>query len=949
MRIKTGLRRLAAASVGLLALGVAASAQTAEVYFRDSVTRAETRLSADSPTLRGRLPVLFVHGHNLISSNDLNRNYRKNWQDSLGNLPSFMQTLDLHENDGLGIEDYYIRFREQGRSIAEDAAEISDAIDLILHRHDPLYDYPHNQEQTTSVKVVIIAYSKGTISARLYLKNLQTERPGFRPVSEFIAIAPPNHGTNGSLGGNTTATQQLMNGYDASCTSFGNATEDFIATLNGHPISETQYNPAAPAATPDNYPSEAPDSRSPTERPADGILYVTLFADENRDFVGGDTIILPPDADCQGRRLALNLSPDAVNIPVPEVSDESHILFVADGDPLAVHQNTVHTEKVMCLALYAAVHHRSPRGQDCASVGGKPVIPPPARAAAMLTLDFSGSMSSRACPTCANTRADVLKEAVELFVRLWSAVGVPGDRVGLTYFRTDVTQFTMDGEPLPLLRDAADGVIADVGGQAPRNSTAMGGGLQLAIGALKDADAPIRRVILFTDGMQNVNPMVQAVDGQWVINTRPGHPNSNVLPAEPPTTLNSSLGIAVDTIGVGAGDAFVGLLQDIASATGGHTLLTTAPDDDLRRLFIEQLINALRGFSPQLVAYRRGVVAAQGSTEAFAIEDGVRTLVLKVSWRRGDSLDFSVAKDGVDVTSAGRLIAGDFYKIFVIDLPAKGPLTARGDWHLLIKGKAATAYEAAAIIDGGLLKYDATFNVGRPRAGDPLELVVRFTVGGRPVVGSAKVTVTLRSPKTAAGDISATIKPKELPSLEPGMNAAERRWLALTQDPKKRAALEPRQQTVVLQPTDRGEYRARLDPQVPGVYTALVTIEGDDAKLGRFSRTMTATTVVRFAAAGLKADDISVNECNVGARRYARLILLPRDARGHRMGPGLSSAISLRFSAGRTVGGIRDLGDGRYMLVLELVPGDDPTINLETAGGTLFSGRFSQLSAMSSR
>ena len=49
---------------------------------------------------------------------------------------------------------------------------------------------------------------------------------------------------------------------------------------------------------------------------------------------------------------------------------------------------------------------------------------------------------------------------------------------------------------------------------------------------------------------------------------------------------------------------------------------------------------------------------------------GGRKLVLKLSWKRGSKIDFSVAKDGVDVTAVGRFIVGDFYRIFVIDLPS---------------------------------------------------------------------------------------------------------------------------------------------------------------------------------------------------------------------------------------------------------------------------------------
>ena len=391
--------RLVAAFIGLLALGAAVSAQTAEVYFGDSNTRLESTTTA----LHGGLPVLFVHGHNFDNDQDTDFNYQKNWQNSLGTLPSFRQALA--ENLGLGIEPYYIRLQPQNRSITDDAVEIGDAIDLILHRHDPNYDYPHNPAQTTHVKIVIIAYSKGTISARQYLKSLQTQVPGlrapelgFRPVSEFVAIAPPNHGLSAFLfdGTDSLALQQLHNGFrpgnilGAHCgESFSNpqaGATNYIQELNGHPTQDTlSFDPAT-----DVYPSEGPGSRPDTDPatgapnpPTNGILYVTIFANGSRDSVGGDAA----SNDCQGRRLALNLAHDAVNIPVAAITGNA---------PLTVHQNTVHTPEVMCLALYAATHHRSPLGQTCTLVNGVPVIPPPARAAAMLTLDFSGSMSAPA-------------------------------------------------------------------------------------------------------------------------------------------------------------------------------------------------------------------------------------------------------------------------------------------------------------------------------------------------------------------------------------------------------------------------------------------------------------------------------------------------------------------------------------------------------------------------
>jgi hypothetical protein len=849
----------------LLALD-AASAQTPtptpELYFRASDTAGgpltERRLDATSPapTPRGRLPVLFVHGHDLLFPNDTFRNYRKNWQERGNSLPSFMEALDLGDNDGLGIEDYYMRFRTQGRSIAADAAEISAAVERILHRHDP--GYP--ARGVTAVQVVIIAYSKGTISTRLYLKNLDVEGRSFRPVSEFIAISPPNHGLNSEYGGTTCAGQQLMNGLDASCAAlspvascspFPDDALGFFRVLNGHPANDTldldetgAFATEAPGSRPDLRQDGTPNP------PAAGTLYVTLFADGNRDFVGG----LTPSGDCRGRKLAKNLSGDAINVEVPEIP--------GGNVPALVHANSVHTPEVICKALYTAVHHRSPEqtpAVQCTPVGDVPVIPPPPpppRAAAVLALDFSGSMSARACPGCP-TRAAVLEDAVTLFVQLWSTVSVPSDLIGLNYFGTNVTPSAVNGGAPVLPTDRANDVIADVIAQTPGGSTAMGGGLQHAIQMLNglSVDTRIRRVILFTDGLQNVNPMVLErinpmipTNRELVIDNDPGRPNSNISATMPPTILNTAGGIAVDTIGIGDDAALVGLLSDIAADTGGHTLVTSTPGHDLRRFFVERLITALRGFSPQLVGYRRASIGGAGSSiETFVVEGGPRRVVLKLSWERGETMDFSVRKDGVDVTAAGRFISGEFYKIFFIDLPKKGksPIAARGNWQVLVKGKATTAYEAAAIVDGGRITYDAVFKAKRPTVGSPFDLVVQSTAGGKPLAANARVTATLMIPTTTARDLIAANPPKEPPVFEPGMTLVERQLLALEQDPRARAKLKPRRQTVVLKRNGNGAYSTRLRPRVPGIYTAVVTIEGEAARIGKFSRTMTATTVVR--------------------------------------------------------------------------------------------------------
>jgi len=974
------LWRLVLATVAPLVFAFAVSAQTATIRLAGDIPFED-----GPPSIQGKLPVLFVHGHGDPS------NYKKNWQEPLveRNLPSFKDMLGA--NPDLAIEPYYISFdNADTRSITDDAIEIGNAIERILHRHDP-----ERSAEDTSVKVVIIAYSQGTISSRQYLKSLQTQvdgmpapRPTFRPVSEFIAIAPPNHGLGTRLFALTSslAVKQLYNGQRPRTERFDRCGQDFAQpadihyieilnkanSLDPHVIGDTQDLSAGRI-----FPGEAPGSRSATDAHSVGTLYVTLFDEDDRDIVGGDI----DSTDCVGRAVASNRAPNAENVPVSGISEDgwetvldanpafdignlaSAIFTPTEKQSASVHQNTVHTFDVMCKALYSAVHHTSPVGVTCAStnvtVDGLanqvpvPVIPLPKRAAAMLTLDFSGSMALTTGPGA--TRASVLKDSIELFVNLWKAVSVPTDRLGATYFRTGVTRFPTTGDPMPLLSSGGQSIVDDINNnQSPSDLTAMGGGLQVAIEALRDfaADSAIRRVILFTDGMQNVNPMVRNVGGELRIDDEPGRPSSGVMVPATPFVLNHQLGvtaqqlrpISIDTIGIGAGDTFVTRLAEIALATNGHTR-ATVDIDLLRQFFVDELINALKGFSPQLVDYRRGAVARNGSTEAFVIEDGVRKLVLKTSWKRGQWLDFTVAKDGVDVTSRGRFIKGDFYKIFVIDLPAKG-IATRGNWQVKINGKSGTAYEAAAIVDGSAITYDSAVSVKQPRAGDPLELVMRVTARGQPVSSKSRATVTWHTPTATAGDIIAKYVPKELPALEPGMSLGERQLLALTQDPKSLALLKGKSNKLVVKPTSKGDFRVRLSTGVPGIYTVFITVKRNDAKLGAFSRTMAITVAVRSSGADQRMTTI-VAQRAIG--RQVNIVVTPRDADGHFIGPGLASDFSLQVTEGDKIGVARDLGNGSYELSFEAPADKDPSATVTIAGKSLFSGKLSQLSRKKSK
>lgn len=938
-----------------------------ELYLGDG----QTLLTEGGPPPASTLPVLFVHGHNLASADDSDFNFRKNWIEA-GGITSFKAALDLPANAALGIEPYFIRLIDQNRSIVEDARDIGEAIARIQRRHDPSFDVddptdPNDSFTTTPVKVAVIAYSKGTISIRLFLKSLSEDvsaldpagilgvpRPDYRPVSEFIAISPPNHGTvPGGLFNFTQslALQQLFNGYRENCFSFGPPAEGFIAALNGHPIEDTLQ------AVGDVYPGEAPGSRGNGEGIAAGTLYLTAYDALGRDTVGGN----PPSSDCQGRKVARNLAPGALNMEIAGIPDSGSSALPVG---LRVHANTPHTPEVICRALYTAVHHRAPVNADgtlqdasqiCSWQGdAPPAIEAAAGTSAVLALDQSGSMAAPACPGCAS-KAAILADAAALFLDLWSLVGTPEDRVGVAYFRSGVGRYhdPASGDDLvPVLPDAA-AVIADITAKSanPGGMTAMGGALQSAIDTLEGMPGK-RHVILFTDGMQNVNPMVTGSGpGGLRIDQRPGYPQSNVQPSSPPTALDANLGIAVDTIGVGAGAGFQPLLGQIAVDTGGLAELTVDPVL-IREFFVNQLINALRGSSPQLVAYRRGILAGTSAAEPFPINNTAGKALFAVSWQPGRPVRVRIEKDGRDLTAEATRLVGAHHLIlsFAFPLEVNGRrVAAGGEWRVVIEGEPGAGYEAAAIVDDKVIRYRGRVGRRLYRAGEPIELSAELLAGDRSLAAEAVITASVRAPRESIANLLAR-NPARIEAAgtsgEPLTGRGQAALGVLLQDPAvwRRLRAVTSTQPLPFVGRDKAARGVFTATEVPGVYTVTFRLRAEDAELGMIERTETVSALVGVGRIDAAASDIHLRELAVSPRgREVELTIRPRDRLGNYLGPDQAARIALALSQGEGAAWPLDLGDGRYLIAMVVPPRSDPELALVIAGEEIFSGPLSRL------
>lgn len=570
----------------------------------------------------------------------------------------------------------------------------------------------------------------------------------------------------------------------------------------------------------------------------------------------------------------------------------------------------------------------------------------------MLILDLSGSMLSAACPTC-GPKLEVLIDAVELFVQLWTAVAAPNDRIGVTYFKTNVSEFDVGGDILlPVLPNAA-GIIADVQSQSTisTNLTAMGGGLQSAINTLVDETRP-RNIILFTNGMQNVNPMVlgDATSGLEIDNEL-GRTNSNINATVPPTELNMDLGIKVNTIGVGATDPFRELLDNIASETGGLSKFTTAPDDDLRRFYVEELIDVLREYSPQLLAYRYGNLINTTTIETFAVNNNARKVLLKLSWQRGDSLYFQVKKDGVDLTSAGKIVNGPFYSIYSVEVPVDlkdRTISPGGDWHMQINGAKGSSYEAAAIVDEPLLEYD--FSIGRKDyvVGEPLELSVRLTFGRRPITDAERVTATVLKPQQGLGtllSINPTPPEPRVFELESAATAGQRKLQLLLRDERFYHDLQPVGQTLILQNNGDGSYSTVFpNTEKTGTYTVIFQVEGERSDIGKYERTEILSTMVRFDKAERAASNLRLTLLEETAEGRSMLLSIrPKDRFGNYLGPDYGHRIKVSLSEGSVGTDKQDLVDGSYTIPLFIPPATDPVMTVTVMNQPVYKGRLSEL------
>jgi hypothetical protein len=203
-----------------------------------------------------------------------------------------------------------------------------------------------------------------------------------------------------------------------------------------------------------------------------------------------------------------------------------------------------------------------------------------------MVMDVSDTMNSPAPNDPAgDPKLALMKQAAKMIVDHLSTNGQADDQMGLVWFTDNASEYVhpLSGAKLLSVTTYVSDLKGAIDAQGSGICTAMGAGLQMAFNTLSGSTHK-KFVILCTDGMQNVQPKVEATGGHYeIIDTGGGwectsHASTGPanVPGHPGVNINT-YGTGVHTIGIGITANYEPTLQGIADQTGGFYRATNDP------------------------------------------------------------------------------------------------------------------------------------------------------------------------------------------------------------------------------------------------------------------------------------------------------------------------------------------------------------------------------------
>ena len=480
-----------------------------------------------------------------------------------------------------------------------------------------------------------------------------------------------------------------------------------------------------------------------------------------------------------------------------------------------------------------------------------PILRNPVKVA--LVLDISGSMGW-VIPGGTDIRWNVLKKALELFTTKLEISQQPGDSISLTYF----THYIIDPN-LPIGNgfieittdetnpSSTDTIIKDINGRNPLYATAMGLGLLDGKGKLgNNADIGARKIVLlFTDGLQNINPKVNS-DGS-TFNTVPDKLNDC-----PPCSIQDS--VYYYTIGLGSSLLVPAILAEIATANGGVSLSVMTGESTetaIHDFFQGQFANMLEGGSPQIVGRKIGNLSSGDVTYKFKINNAVSRVFFELIYDEDANIDISIKKGNLEFEDQLVKITGDFYKIVNVEFPIINDevIYGGGEWEVTISGESSDQFHLTCFTDDHFLKYPSNLDASIYKTGDTIKFNSYLKYAGESLISEYdSVSVVLIKPGDDIGHLLATYATELTDTLTDYTDDAQNKLVTLlNNDESFFSALLPEEQIIKLENNGNGNFSGiYTNTDLTGVYQALFLIKGEIPSMGNFERIKQLSAVMEF-------------------------------------------------------------------------------------------------------
>ncbi|WP_022667070.1 S8 family serine peptidase [Desulfospira joergensenii] len=598
----------------------------------------------------------------------------------------------------------------------------------------------------------------------------------------------------------------------------------------------------------------------------------------------------------------------------------------------------------------------------------------------ILALDISDSMNSAppgGGPVA--TKIELLRQAVEIFLETWSLHAITDDKIGVVYFSTDLSG--IPGAPSVLLDLDAHllNIIDHVGIVGASGCTAMGAALQEAFDSFDPLGNNKRAIVLFSDGMQSINPFVGEEGTPSRLKIK-DYGSGETLPfgafrCDPGTALTiggipsspdgefiDEHDVQIHTIGTGvSGAGFEELIERIAVETNGAFHFTSTPDAELDLFYTDDLVQSLKANTLEIVKTDAGNLAG-GKTHLirFPVNETAKNLTLVLSWKgkmQENAVSIHAATPGKNQAVAAEIRNGKHYTVMRFDR-ALDPGDFTGEWMVQLENTTSRTlgFQQSVIVDEeDCFSYAFAHDTGMQYAGGKIHLTARLSEYGRPFAEAKAVSVSVSAPALSRGNLLAEWLPRaqiKMPKLKFPLplkfkpyrietNAViEKRLRQLGNDPEFTELLN-RRKTWSIQLLDNGNVENGDWLAGDGIYSAFMEntmVAGDyhlsyqlgaESNCGSVSRSQNASLVIQAGEFDPDRSEIKFQRILEGAVIQVR----PADKFGNLLGPGQAHKVNIQVEGGKPMGSVIDHLDGTYEQRIIIRKDIDPRISIEIGGG----------------